>query len=189
MKNQHPESFTLACSHCVCRGMSDTPGDTPAPAFSPSPDGARAKSMVSSLAMDTRECLDCLDAIDVRLGLDRRKNHEAYLNEVRGGVAVYAKRIEGSVTTAASVSDPGKGLIDLEARIAAAKAMMMAGEESEAAAKRTHSDNVKLVKAMEKSLRAMDVLAASAGDDPVPNEDTAKLAALDGYTRGDLPKT
>ncbi len=75
-------------SHGVCRGMSDTPGDTPDPAFSPSPDGARAKSMVSSLAMDTRECLDCLAAIDVRFGLDRRKNPEASLHECRGCVPV-----------------------------------------------------------------------------------------------------
>ena len=92
-------------------------GETAAP-YEPSPDGTRAKSMVAALQLDTQECLDRLDDLDARLGVDRRKVHEEYINSVRASVTTYVKRVEANPSVSA---DAGRGLSDLDARIAAAK--------------------------------------------------------------------
>ena len=102
-------------------------GETAAP-YEPSPDGTRAKSMVAALQLDTQECLDRLDDLDARLGVDRRKVHEEYINSVRASVTTYVKRVEANPSVSA---DAGRGLSDLDARIVAAKAEILARQETE----------------------------------------------------------
>ena len=162
----------------------DAPGETSA-AYEPSPDGKRAKSMVAALQLDTQECLDRLDDLDARLGVDRRKVHEEYINSVRASVTTYVKRIEATPSVSA---DAGRGLSDLDARIAAAKAEILARQETEAEAKRRHEEMVRSMKHVENILKDLDALAAAAGDDPIQRDDTAeKLEALDEYKlRDDL---
>jgi len=156
----------------------DAPGETSA-AYEPSPDGKRAKSMVAALQLDTQECLDRLDDLDARLGVDRRKVHEEYINSVRASVTTYVKRIEATPSVSA---DAGRGLSDLDARIAAAKAEILARQETEAEAKRRHEEMVRSMKHVENILNDLDALAAAAGDDPIQRDDTAeKLEALDEY--------
>ena len=110
-------------------------GETAAP-YEPSPDGTRAKSMVAALQLDTQECLDRLDDLDARLGVDRRKVHEEYINSVRASVTTYVKRVQANPSVSA---DAGRGLSDLDARIAAAKAEILARQETEAEAKRSET--------------------------------------------------
>ena len=86
-------------------------GETAAP-YEPSPDGTRAKSMVAALQLDTQECLDRLDDLDARLGVDRGKVHEEYINSVRASVTTYVKRVEANASVSA---DAGRGLSDLDA--------------------------------------------------------------------------
>ena len=162
----------------------DAPGETSA-AYEPSPDGKRAKSMVAALQLDTQECLDRLDDLDARLGVDRRKVHEEYINSVRASVTTFVKRIEATPSVSA---DAGRGLSDLDARIAAAKAEILARQETEAEAKRRHEEMVRSMKHVENILKDLDALAAAAGDDPIQRDDTAeKLEALDEYKlRDDL---
>jgi hypothetical protein len=143
--------------------MENTTDEAPPVAFEPSPDGARAKAMVAALQLDTQECLDRLDDLDARLGKDRRKAHEEHLASVRGSVSTYAKRIDA---TPSASFDAGAGLSDLDARIAAAKAAILEGRETEAEAKRRHEEMVRSVKTVEKILRELDARAAKAGDDP-----------------------
>jgi|Transcript_6946 hypothetical protein len=162
----------------------DAPGETSA-AYEPSPDGKRAKSMVAALQLDTQECLDRLDDLDARLGVDRRKVHEEYINSVRASVTTFVKRIEATPSVSA---DAGRGLSDLDARIAAAKAEILARQETEAEAKRRHEEMVRSISHVENILNDLDALAAAAGDDPIQRDDTAeKLEALDEYKlRDDL---
>ena len=162
----------------------DAPGETSA-AYEPSPDGKRAKSMVAALQLDTQECLDRLDDLDARLGVDRRKVHDEYINSVRASVTTYVKRFEATPSVSA---DAGRGLSDLDARIAAAKAEILARQETEAEAKRRHEEMVRSLKQVEKILEDLDALAAAAGDDPIQTDDTAeKLEALEEYKlRDDL---
>ena len=162
----------------------DAPGETSA-AYEPSPDGKRAKSMVAALQLDTQECLDRLDDLDARLGVDRRKVHEEYINSVRASVTTFVKRIEATPSVSA---DAGRGLSDLDARIAAAKAEILARQETEAEAKRRHEEMVRSISQVENILNDLDALAAAAGDDPIQRDDTVeKLEALDEYKlRDDL---
>ena len=85
-------------------------------------------------------------------------------------------------------ADAGRGLSDLDARIAAAKAEILARQETEAEAKRRHEEMVRSLKHVEKILEDLDALAAAAGDDPIQTDDTAeKLEALEEYKlRDDL---
>ena len=153
-------------------------GETAAP-YEPSPDGTRAKSMVAALQLDTQECLDRLDDLDARLGVDRRKVHEEYINSVRASVTTYVKRVEANPSVSA---DAGRGLSDLDARIAAAKAEILARQETEVEAKRRHEEMVRSVKRVDEILEGLDAFAAAAGDDPVQRDDAAeKLEALAAY--------
>ena len=184
----HPRPFsrffsekTRSYAHSFARaGMEakDAPDDETAAAYEPSPDGKRAKSMVAALQLDTQECLDRLDDLDARLGVDRRKVHEEYLNSVRASVTTYVKRVE----VIPSVSADSRGLSDLDARIAAAKAEILARQEMEAEAKQRHEEMVLSVKRVDEILESLDALAAAAGDDPVRRDDAAeKLEALAEY--------
>ena len=85
-------------------------------------------------------------------------------------------------------ADAGRGLSDLDARIAAAKAEILARQETEAEAKRRHEEMVRSISHVENILNDLDALAAAAGDDPIQRDDTAeKLEALDEYKlRDDL---
>lgn len=160
-------------------------GETAAP-YEPSPDGTRAKSMVAALQLDTQECLDRLDDLDARLGVDRRKVHEEYINSVRASVTTYVKRVEANASVSA---DAGRGLSDLDARIAAAKAEILARQETEVEAKRRHEEMVRSVKRVDEILESLDALAAAAGDDPVRRDDAAeKLEALAAYELLDDPQ-
>lgn len=160
-------------------------GETAAP-YEPSPDGTRAKSMVAALQLDTQECLDRLDDLDARLGVDRRKVHEEYVNSVRASVTTYVKRVEANASVSA---DAGRGLSDLDARIAAAKAEILARQETEVEAKRRHEEMVRSVKRVDEILESLDALAAAAGDDPVRRDDAAeKLEALAAYELLDDPQ-
>lgn len=160
-------------------------GETAAP-YEPSPDGTRAKSMVAALQLDTQECLDRLDDLDARLGVDRRKVHEEYVNSVRASVTTYVKRVEANASVSA---DAGRGLSDLDARIAAAKAEILARQETEVEAKRRHEEMVRSVKRVDEILESLDALAAAAGDDPVQRDDAAeKLEALAAYELLDDPQ-
>jgi chromosome segregation ATPase len=156
----------------------DAPGETSA-AYEPSPDGKRAKSMVAALQLDTQECLDRLDDLDARLGVDRRKVHEEYINSVRASVTTYVKRVEANPSVSA---DAGRGLSDLDARIAAAKAEILARQETEVEAKRRHEEMVRSVKRVDEILESLDALATAAGDDPVRTDDAAEtFEALEAY--------
>ena len=156
----------------------DAPGETSA-AYEPSPDGKRAKSMVAALQLDTQECLDRLDDLDARLGVDRRKVHEEYINSVRASVTTFVKRIEATPSVSA---DAGRGLSDLDARIAAAKAEILARQETEVEAKRRDEEMVRSVKRVDEILESLGALAAAAGDDPVRRDDAAeKVDALEEY--------
>mmetsp|Transcript_6945 Transcript_6945/g.28493 ORF Transcript_6945/g.28493 Transcript_6945/m.28493 type:complete len:253 (+) Transcript_6945:1132-1890(+) len=156
----------------------DAPGETSA-AYEPSPDGKRAKSMVAALQLDTQECLDRLDDLDARLGVDRRKVHEEYINSVRASVTTFVKRIEATPSVSA---DAGRGLSDLDARIAAAKAEILARQETEVEAKRRDEEMVSSVKRVDEILESLGALAAAAGDDPVRRDDAAeKVDALEEY--------
>lgn len=160
-------------------------GETAAP-YEPSPDGTRAKSMVAALQLDTQECLDRLDDLDARLGVDRRKVHEEYINSVRASVTTYVKRVEANASVSA---DAGRGLSDLDARIAAAKAEILARQETEVEAKRRHEEMVRSVKRVDEILESLDAFAAAAGDDPVQRDDAAeKLEALAAYELLDDPQ-
>ena len=160
-------------------------GETAAP-YEPSPDGTRAKSMVAALQLDTQECLDRLDDLDARLGVDRRKVHEEYINSVRASVTTYVKRVEANASVSA---DAGRGLSDLDARIAAAKAEILARQETEVEAKRRHEEMVRSVKRVDEILESLDALVAAAGDDPVRRDDAAeKLEALAAYELLDDPQ-
>ena len=157
----------------------EAPDDETATAYEPSPDGKRAKSMVAALQLDTQECLDRLDDLDARLGVDRRKVHEEYLNSVRASVTTHVKRVEAIPSVSA---DASRGLSDLDARIAAAKAEILARQEMEAVAKLRHEEMVLSVKRVDEILESLDALAAAAGDDPVRRDDAAaKLEALAEY--------
>ena len=127
-------------------------GETAAP-YEPSPDGTRAKSMVAALQLDTQECLDRLDDLDARLGVDRRKVHEEYINSVRASVTTYVKRVQANPSVSA---DAGRGLSDLDARIAAAKAEILARQETEVEAKRRHEEMVRSVKRVDEILEGLD---------------------------------
>ena len=144
-------------------------GETAAP-YEPSPDGTRAKSMVAALQLDTQECLDRLDDLDARLGVDRRKVHEEYINSVRASVTTYVKRVQANPSVSA---DAGRSLSDLDARIAAAKAEILARQETEVEAKRRHEEMVRSVKRVDEILEGLDAFAAAAGDDPVQRDDAA----------------
>ena len=164
----------------------EAPDDETATAYEPSPDGKRAKSMVAALQLDTQECLDRLDDLDARLGVDRRKVHEEYLNSVRASVTTHVKRVEAIPSVSA---DASRGLSDLDARIAAAKAEILARQEMEAVAKLRHEEMVLSVKRVDEILESLDALAAAAGDDPVRRDDAAeKLEALAAYELLDDPQ-
>lgn len=162
----------------VTRTMDPSAPDAPSSSFQASPDGALAKSMVSSLQMDTKECLERLDAIDERLGVDRRKNHDEYLQFVRGGVY---QDMPNPNATASTPLDARKPLSSIDDRIAQAKAEIMAGNETETEAKRRHEEMTKSIKNAENILGTLDRLAAHAGDNPAHRKDTATLEALEGY--------
>ena len=174
--NDVPRAHSSARAGMEAKDAPD--GETAAP-YEPSPDGTRAKSMVAALQLDTQECLDRLDDLDARLGVDRRKVHEEYINSVRASVTTYVKRVEANASVSA---DAGRGLSDLDARIAAAKAEILARQETEVEAKRRHEEMVRSVKRVDEILESLDALAAAAGDDPVRRDDAAeKLEALEKY--------
>jgi len=86
-------------------------------------------------------------------------------------------------------ADAGRGLSDLDARIAAAKAEILARQETEVEAKRRHEEMVRSVKRVDEILESLDALAAAAGDDPVRRDDAAeKLEALAAYELLDDPQ-
>ena len=178
-----PSPFLRARAGMEAKDAPD--GETAAP-YEPSPDGTRAKSMVAALQLDTQECLDRLDDLDARLGVDRRKVHEEYVNSVRASVTTYVKRVEANASVSA---DAGRGLSDLDARIAAAKAEILARQETEVEAKRRHEEMVRSVKRVDEILESLDALAAAAGDDPTRRDDAAeKLEALAAYELLDDPQ-
>ena len=79
-------------------------------------------------------------------------------------------------------ADAGRGLSDLDARIAAAKAEILARQETEVEAKRRDEEMVRSVKRVDEILESLGALAAAAGDDPVRRDDAAaKLEALAEY--------
>ena len=138
------------------------------------------------MQLDTQECLDRLDDLDARLGVDRRKVHEEYINSVRASVTTYVKRVEANPSVSA---DAGRGLSDLDARIAAAKAEILARQETEVEAKRRDEEMVRSVKRVDEILESLDALAAAAGDDPVRRDDAAeKVDALETYELLDDPQ-
>jgi len=105
---------------------------------------------------------------------------------VRASVTTYVKRVEANASVSA---DAGRGLSDLDARIAAAKAEILARQETEVEAKRRHEEMVRSVKRVDEILESLDALAAAAGDDPVRRDDAAeKLEALAAYELLDDPQ-
>ena len=151
-------------AHSLARaGMesNDAPDDEIAAAYEPSPVGKCAKSTVAALHVDMR------------------KVHEEYLDSVRASVTTYVKRVEAMPSV---FPDAGRGPSDLDARIAASKAYIIAGRETELEAKRRHEEKVRSVKRVDEILESLDALAAAAGDDPVRRDDAAaKLEALAEY--------
>ena len=139
----------------------DAPDDEIAAAYEPSPVGKCAKSTVAALHVDMR------------------KVHEEYLDSVRASVTTYVKRVEAMPSV---FPDAGRGPSDLDARIAASKAYIIAVRETELEAKRRHEEKVRSVKRVDEILESLDALAAAAGDDPVQRDDAAaKLEALAEY--------
>jgi len=105
---------------------------------------------------------------------------------VRASVTTYVKRVEANPSVSA---DAGRGLSALDARIAAAKAEILARQETEVEAKRRHKEMVRSVKRVDEILESLDALAAAAGDDPVRRDDAAeKLDALEAYELLDDPQ-
>ena len=104
--------------------------------------------------------------------LGARERHD--LRETRRGEPV---RVRGPVS-----ADAGRGLSDLDARIAAAKAEILARQETEVEAKRRDEEMVRSVKRVDEILESLGALAAAAGDDPVRRDDAAeKVDALEEY--------
>jgi hypothetical protein len=98
---------------------------------------------------------------------------------VRASVTTYVKRVEANPSVSA---DAGRGLSDLDARIAAAKAGILARQETEVEAKRRDEEMVRSVNRVDEILESLDALVAAAGDDPVRRDDAAeKLEALEKY--------
>ena len=98
---------------------------------------------------------------------------------MRASVTTYVKRVEANPSVSA---DAGRGLSDLDARIAAAKAGILARQETEVEAKRRDEEMVRSVKRVDEILESLDALATAAGDDPVRTDDAAEtFEALEAY--------
>ena len=82
---------------------------------------------------DAEEGLARLDDRGALLGVDRRKVDEEYSNAGRARVTTYVKRVEANASVSA---DAGRGLSDLDARLAAAKAETLAPQATAVEAQR-----------------------------------------------------
>ena len=127
-----------------------------------SPDAKRAAEQIAQLEDDAKACLDRLEALEKMVTRERRAQETRELAAAQGRAARTGSASSNAATDA--YGKPG-GVHEIDARIASARAVQMARDASEAAAKLRHAELKRSLGKMDEHVAAMEALTARAKDD------------------------